>query len=72
MVYKVTTYTGDVRGAGTDANVFIEIYGQNGQKSGAKKLDAKGNPFERAAVDVFSVDSYDLGDLQKIRIWVHF
>ena len=28
--YKVCTYTGDVRGAGTDANVTITIFGENG------------------------------------------
>jgi hypothetical protein len=61
--------SGDVRGAGTDANVSIELYGANG-KSGPKKLDAKGNPFERAAQDTFSVESIDLGELSKIRIWV--
>lgn len=29
-VYEVVTATGDVRGAGTDANVFITIFGENG------------------------------------------
>lgn len=29
-VYEVVTATGDVRGAGTDANVFITLFGENG------------------------------------------
>ena len=29
-VYEVVVATGDVRGAGTDANVFITMFGENG------------------------------------------
>ena len=44
--YKVTTFTGDKRGAGTDANVFITLFGESGD-SGEKKLDTTKNNFER-------------------------
>ena len=30
LVYEVDVLTGDVRGAGTDAHVFITIYGDRG------------------------------------------
>ena len=30
LEYKVTVYTGDVFGAGTDANCFISIHGEYG------------------------------------------
>lgn len=40
------TYTGDKRGAGTDANVVITIFGEEGD-SGEKKLDNARNNFER-------------------------
>jgi hypothetical protein len=43
--YKITVYTGNVRGAGTDANVFIQIYGNLGD-TGAVTLDNKENNFE--------------------------
>jgi hypothetical protein len=43
--YKVTVYTGNKRGAGTDADVFIILYGDLG-KSGAILLDNKKNNFE--------------------------
>lgn len=29
-VYEVVTVTGDVRGAGTDANVFVTLFGEHG------------------------------------------
>ena len=44
--YKVTVYTGDKRGAGTDADVFVTLFGEGGD-SGERKLDTKRNNFER-------------------------
>ena len=44
--YKVCTYTGDVRGAGTDANVTITIFGENGD-TGQHCLDNSRNNFEK-------------------------
>ena len=44
--YKITTYTGDKRGAGTDANVAITLFGKSGD-SGERKLDNSKNNFER-------------------------
>lgn len=43
--YLVHTFTGDKRGAGTDANVVITIFGEDGD-SGEKKLDNARNNFE--------------------------
>lgn len=51
-IYSVTVTTGDVYGAGTDANVFITIYGDMGD-SGERKLiqsENNRNKFERGAV----------------------
>ncbi len=44
--YKVTVVTADKRGAGTDANVSITLFGESGD-SGEKKLDNSKNNFER-------------------------
>ena len=44
--YKVCTYTGNVRGAGTDANVAITIFGENGD-TGDHCLDNSRNNFEK-------------------------
>lgn len=41
-VYSVEVRTGDRRGAGTDANVFIQIYGKNNVDSGVRQLSGKG------------------------------
>lgn len=52
--YKVHVFTGDVKGAGTDANVFITIYGEYGD-SGERQLgksETYSNKFERGNVSV--------------------
>ncbi|CAB4019689.1 lipoxygenase homology domain-containing 1-like, partial [Paramuricea clavata] len=65
--YEVVVHTGDVRGAGTDANVILTLYGEKG-KSDEFKLRNKTDNFERAKVDKFKVESEDIGALTKIRI----
>lgn len=65
--YKIEVTTGDRRGAGTDANVYLTIYGANGD-SGQRKLEGPGNLFERAQTDTFGFDLVDLGELKKITI----
>eukprot|EP01119_Soliformovum_irregulare_P003103 TRINITY_DN133_c0_g1_i3.p1 TRINITY_DN133_c0_g1~~TRINITY_DN133_c0_g1_i3.p1 ORF type:complete len:710 (+),score=244.05 TRINITY_DN133_c0_g1_i3:779-2908(+) len=65
--YEVTVLTGTLKGAGTDAEVFIVLHGPNGD-SGRHILDTPGNNFERGQTDVFSFECVDLGPLSKIRI----
>ncbi|KAL7853335.1 hypothetical protein AOLI_G00201790 [Acnodon oligacanthus] len=68
--YSVAVTTGDVYGAGTDANVFITMYGDMGD-TGERKLsksENNRNKFERGAVDTFSIEAVDLGQVFKIRI----
>lgn len=50
----MTVYTGDVRGAGTNANVFLVMYGETG-KSDQFDLRNKSDNFERGQVDKFKV-----------------
>ncbi len=47
--YKVTVYTSDLRGAGTDSDVFIVVYGEHGD-TGERLLDNSTNNFERNQV----------------------
>lgn len=57
-------------GAGTDANVFLTIYGDLGD-TGERKLaksTANTNKFERGAVDKFTIEAVDLGQVFKIAI----
>lgn len=44
--YVVRVQTSDERGAGTDANVFLEIFGDKGAM-GEQRLDNAANNFER-------------------------
>jgi len=50
---------------GTDANVTIELFGENGT-SGMQMIDNEQNNFERNKTDVFGVQAPDLGKLQGI------
>ncbi|XP_032395727.1 lipoxygenase homology domain-containing protein 1 isoform X1 [Etheostoma spectabile] len=68
--YNVSVMTGDVNGAGTDANVFLTIYGDIGD-TGERKLsksETNSNKFERGSVDKFTIEAVDLGQVFKIKI----
>lgn len=68
VTYTVEVHTGDVRGAGTDANVYIQIFGTSGD-SGSRQLQNKWkNDFERGHIDLFSLEAADLGELERVRI----
>jgi hypothetical protein len=45
-IYTVTVSTGNVRGAGTSAKVFVTLFGEKGD-SGKKFLDNAPDNFER-------------------------
>lgn len=63
----LTNLQGDVAGAGTDANVFICIFGDKGD-TGNRVLTSQKNAFERNQVDIFNIEAEDVGVLKKIRI----
>ena len=42
----ISTYTGDVRGAGTDANVYVTLFSKGGNSTEMQLNDSKNN-FER-------------------------
>lgn len=63
--------TSDLFGAGTDANVFLTIFGTNGDSGELelKKSETNINKFERNKIDVFTFnDLLSLGELTKLRI----
>ncbi|XP_041435163.1 lipoxygenase homology domain-containing protein 1-like [Xenopus laevis] len=66
--WSLWIWTSDMKGAGTDANIFLQVYGEKG-KSDEMKLDNKSNNFEAGQVDKFMIELPDLGALYKIRIW---
>ena len=56
MCKQIATHTSNLRGAGTDANVFVELIGDAGISSGRLALSSP-NPetFEAGRVDTFQV-----------------
>ncbi|XP_018651766.1 putative loxhd1 [Schistosoma mansoni] len=68
--YEVRITTGDKAYAGTDASVYITLFGENGD-SGERKLTKSlthRNKFERGQTDVFQLEIVDLGKINKVRI----
>ncbi|XP_031425771.2 lipoxygenase homology domain-containing protein 1 [Clupea harengus] len=68
--YKVSVRTGDMYGAGTDANVFLTLYGDLGDtgERRLRKSEGNSNKFERGAVDKFTIEAVDLGLVFKVKI----
>ncbi|MED6234118.1 Lipoxygenase y domain-containing protein 1, partial [Ataeniobius toweri] len=67
-VYEVVTITGDERGAGTDANVFITLFGEYGITPKIHLASKSRTAFERSKTDVFRIRTHNVGYLKKIRI----
>ena len=64
--YEVTVITGDIKKAGTDANVHITIFGTHGD-TGKRPLTQKFRDlFERNQKDVFVLEAIDLGKFMTI------
>ena len=72
-VYTITTITGDIRGAGTDANVFLTVFGKKG-RTPKIQLSNGSDTFERGQTDVFKIKTNNLDPIQKIRflLKLHF
>ena len=67
-VYSLSIHTGDKFGAGTDANVRVELMGENGA-SGEELMETSGDGrFEKNCVDECSLRCPDLGVLHSMRV----
>jgi hypothetical protein len=68
--YVIKTVTANKIGAGTDANVYLIIYGEKSQteklhltkQSGSEKL------FEKGQTDVFTIKALNVGEIKKVNI----
>ncbi len=68
--YAVQVNTADITEGGTDANIFLKIFGDKGSSAPIRLNGLKsGNIFERGDRDLFAVDNDDLGNLTKIEIY---
>ena len=66
--YEIVTVTGDMMGGGTNANVFITIFGKTGT---TRKIHLKSNSknlFDRGVSDTFRVKANCVGPMKKVRI----
>lgn len=50
--YRVLVQTSDLRGAGTDSDIFITLFGPKGD-TGERPLESSANDFERGKLDTF-------------------
>lgn len=58
VLYEVNVHTGDVKFAGTDANILIQFYGDKLHSKSINLSQIKGNyddPFEANQTDIFQV-----------------
>jgi hypothetical protein len=78
LLQQVTTHTGDVRNAGTDARVHVDIRGGSSSCSGPQALSkpittssssSSRNCFERGQADSFEVACRELGELSELTVW---
>ena len=60
--YEVVVTTGDVKGAGTNANVFLTIFGSNGNTGKRPLTKAFRDLFEKNQTDKFQIEALDLGE----------
>ena len=52
--YEITFYTGDVKDAGTDAQIFLKVFGAGGSSSDIM-LEKRSEKFERGRIDLIKV-----------------
>ena len=69
--YAIHVKTGDRKGAGTDANVYIALYNDYGKRSRDIQLDCKfKDDFERGSLDTFPVSNLpNFGRIATIEVW---
>jgi hypothetical protein len=68
-VYKVFVKTSDIASAGTDANVYIQLFGKhsNTDRIELKSSGMHKNKFERGHSDAFEISATDVGKIKSIR-----
>lgn len=69
--FDVIVKTGDVKGAGTDANVYCALIDDEGKRSRDIKLDCTWrNDFEKGSIDHFKViNESTLTNIVKVELW---
>lgn len=64
--YHIAVKTGDIPGGSSDSDVFVKLYGEKGD-TGKMMLVVSandlGNYFETGRVDIFTVETFDIGQV---------
>lgn len=68
--YSVKIWTGEGEDNGTDANVWIVIYGTKKLHTGTQYLEfaQTGDKFEPGSVKTFSFDAPDVNEVKRIKV----
>lgn len=69
-LYHLAIKTGDETSAGTDASVWVQVYGDKGDTGHVelKKSGTMDNLFERGQTDYFTLEAGDVGKIEKLRV----
>lgn len=65
--YEVVVVTGDKKGAGTDANISLTIFGKSGNTPKQPLKATSKDAFERNHSDIFHLKTKCCGPLTKVR-----
>lgn len=68
--YHIAVKTGNIPGGSSDSNVFVKLYGEKGDTSKMMLVVSDnnlGNYFETGRVDIFTVETFDIGQVTKWR-----
>ena len=65
--YEIVTVTGNPRNGGTNANVFITVYGKYGQTPKLPLKPATKNAFDRNHTDICVLKTACVGPMTKVR-----
>ena len=69
LEFAIEVHTGKQKMAGTDANVFITLFGSEGFSKKIHLVDPSSNKkcFEKNSIDKFQVQLEGIGELRRIR-----
>ncbi|XP_027733216.1 lipoxygenase homology domain-containing protein 1-like [Vombatus ursinus] len=69
-IYQIKVYTGDCKGAGTNGEVHITLFGNQNTSESFLLTESleHANPFEMGKVDTFQIKTKNLGRLDRIEI----
>lgn len=70
IAYNIAVKTGNIPGGSSDSNVFVKLYGDKGDTGKMMLVVSSnnlGNYFETGRVDIFTVETSDIGQVTQRR-----